>query len=531
MNWSAAPLEVLSVAQMREADARAIAAGTASVELMESAGRAVADAAADMLAHRPGAGARRVAVVAGPGANGGDGFVAARLLAQRGFLVEIGLMGARDRLKGDAAAAAQAWSGLCLPADLLPIEDADLVIDGLFGAGLDRDVTGLARDLVERIARARACGAQVLSVDVPSGLDGDTGRPRGIAVAADATVTFARLKPGHLLLPGRRLCGRTILADIGIGDEIIASLGSKVFLNAPALWRADLPAPRAEGHKYTRGHALVVSGEMHRTGAARLAARAALRGGAGLVTIASPRDALAVNAAHLTAIMLAPCDGPAELAALLSARRFEALVLGPAGGIGEDMRMRVRAALAPGRSTAIVLDADALTSFEGDAASLAQLAQAASAPLVLTPHDGEFSRLFKGMGFKAKADNEVPHTSIELALAGLSAPSRLDRARAAALLSGATIVLKGADCVVAHPDGRAAISADLPPSLATAGSGDVLTGLVAAHLAQGAPAFEAAAAAVWIHGAAARAFGPGLIAEDLPEQFPRVLSSLSESRR
>ncbi len=509
----AAPLELLTVAQMREADAFAISAGTPGIVLMEAAGRAVADEAAAMARDA----AALIVVLCGPGNNGGDGFVAARLLAERGFHVELSLLGNFARLKGDAALAAAQWSGPCGRAEDQGLDGAALVIDALFGAGLDRDLEGAARALVGRVNAWRAAGrGLVLAVDAPSGLDGDTGLVRGAAIQADASVTFHRLKPGHLLLPGRALCGRTVCADIGIPPDALGAMRPQVSRNLPALWGPSLPAPALDGHKYTRGHALVLSGEAHRTGAGRLAARGALRGGAGLVTVASPRAALSVNAAHLTAIMLAPCDGAGELGTLLLDPRFNAVVLGPAGGVGQPMREGVLATLGsgePGRG--VVLDADALTSFEGRGHELAHAISAFPGSVILTPHEGEFARLVRGFDGVSQVESQA-----------LQASSKLVRARAAARIMGAVVLLKGPDTVVAHPDGRASIASDLPPWLATAGSGDVLAGLAAACLARGAPAFEAASAAVWLHGAAARAFGPGLIAEDLPEMMPKVWAAL-----
>jgi hydroxyethylthiazole kinase-like uncharacterized protein yjeF len=498
--------ELLSPAEMRQADQLTVGAGTPGIDLMERAGAAVA---AEAMRMAPSAG--RVAILCGPGANGGDGFIAARILQRRGYRVSVALVGAREALRGEAAEAARRFGGTVAKAADFDFKDADLIIDALYGAGLDRDLTGEARALVERINRTgRGKRGSILAVDLPSGLDGATGQPRGVAVLADASVTFFRLKPGHVLLPGRSYCGRLALADIGLAREALDVIAPKTFLNVPALWKAAFPTLNAAGHKYSRGHALVVSGDAHHTGAARLAARAALRVGAGLVTLASPPDALAINAAQLTAIMIAPFEGGAGLAQLLADKRRNVVALGPGLGVGAASEALVAAALAPptertdGRR--IVLDADALTSFEGRASSLAAMIKS---DVVLTPHDGEFSRLFKGKE------------------GVIEAPSKLAKARAAAALLNATVVLKGADTVVASPDGRAAIGYDLPPILATAGSGDVLAGFIAGLLAQGMPTFEAACCAVWLHGAAARAFGPGLISEDLPEALPQVLRHLS----
>jgi ADP-dependent NAD(P)H-hydrate dehydratase / NAD(P)H-hydrate epimerase len=490
-------LELLSPAEMAEADRLTIAAGTPSITLMENAGRAVADTVSAR--HPPGT---SVVVVGGPGNNGGDGFVAARLLAGRGYPVRVRLVGERDKLTGDAATAAQQWAGPTEPADPGALAGAGVIIDALFGAGLDRAVTGLPRAMIDAMG---ICGAPVVAVDLPSGVNGATGEIMGAAVHAADTVTFFRRKPGHVLLPGRVHCGKVRVADIGINETVLARVHPHVFANGPEFWGPLFPIPRADAHKYARGHAVVVSGGLSHTGAARLAARGALRAGAGLVTIASPRDALSVNAAANLAIMVRPVDGAEELTRFLDDRRLNAVVVGPGGGVGAPMREVVKAALAGER--AVVLDADALTSFAETPDLLVQ-AIATRPGVVLTPHEGEFSRLFNTCA------------------GAIDGRSKLEKARSAARYTGATVLLKGADTVVAEPDGRAAIADNAPPWLATAGSGDVLAGFVAGLLAQGMPAFEAACAAVWLHGEAATEVGPGLISEDLPEALPQVFRRL-----
>jgi len=492
-------MEILSTTEMAEADRLTIAGGVPGIELMDRAGQAVADLAAR---HRaPGS---RVAVVAGPGNNGGDGFVAARCLAERGYHVQVLVVGEAARLKGDAALAARRWTGPVQSAQPEGLGDADLIIDALFGAGLDRPVEGLPRAMIKAM---NASAAPIIAVDLPSGINGTSGAVMGEAVKAAATVTFFRKKPAHLLIPGRLHCGEIAVADIGIPSSVLARIAPRAFENLPELWRNDFPVPRHDGHKYDRGHAVVVSGPSWSTGAARLAARGALRAGAGLVTIASPREALAVNAASNLAIMVRPIDGAAELTGFLSDRRFNALAIGPGVGVNEATCERVLAALDGER--AVVLDADAITSFATAPQRLAQaLKKRLQRATVLTPHEGEFSRFFGALDAQTKAG------------------SKLERARLAASLTGAIVLLKGADTVIAAPDGRASIAANAPVYLATAGAGDVLTGIVTGLLAQGMPAFDAASAAVWLHGEAAAQFGPGLIAEDLPETLPRVYKAL-----
>ena len=502
--------ELLTVSEMAVADRLAVARGIPSLTLMENGGRAVADEAVKMVP----AGSR-IAVLCGPGNNGGDGFVAARLLAERGFEVEVGCLVERSGLKGDAAEMAQRWTGPTFddwPRPLSDVQDAEpgqqLIIDAIFGAGLTRPAEGDFAGAIELINQAAEAGVPVLAVDVPSGLDGTTGRALGnYVVKATRTVTFFRMKPGHLLMPGRGRCGTVVLADIGIPDDVLRDIGPAAFANGPALWYGYYPRVEAEGHKYARGHAVVISGPPHATGAARLSARAALRVGAGLVTVASPLDAVAINAAQLTAIMVAPFDDVGGLAALFADPRHDTWLIGPAAGVGALTRGRVLQILAAA-ATAVVLDADALTSFVDatDRETLFASIRCRAGAVVLTPHAGEFRRLF-------------PQA------AGMA--SKLEAARTAASESGAIIVYKGADTVIAHPDGNAAINDNAPPTLATAGSGDVLAGLVAGLLAQKMPALDAAGAAVWLHGEAASQFGLGLIAEDLPEQLPAILTRLS----
>lgn len=487
-------VELLTAPEMAEAERAAIAGGVESFALMEAAGRAVADAANNLAEDG------RVVVVAGPGNNGGDGFIAARALAEMGRDVVVALLGERGALKGDAARAAQTWRGAVAPFDRRLLESAGLIVDAIFGAGLNRDVSGAD---AAAIAAINASGVPVVAVDLPSGVNGTTGAVMGEAVIATETVTFFRRKAGHLLLPGRTHCGRVRVAEIGIDSDVLAQVKPRASENIPQLWRDAFPVPRLDAHKYARGHVLVMSGPMSQTGAARLAARAALRGGAGLATMASPRDALAVNAAALTAVMLRPIDTPVELATALSDQRLNACVAGPGMGVGPHTRDMVLTALDAG--CGVVLDADALTSFSGQAEPLfAAIKSKPKRPVILTPHAGEFSRIFSEL----MSEDQTR--------------SKLEKTRLAAAESGAAVVLKGADTVVAVPDGRAAVAANAPPWLATAGSGDVLAGLCAAMLAQHMPPFEAACAAVWMHGECGLEAGPGLIAEDLSEVMPAV---------
>ena len=487
--------EVLTVDQMYAADRWAIARGTSGVTLMEAAGKACADAIMQRFERC------QVAVLCGPGNNGGDGFVIARQLRHAGWGVSIFLIGDREALKGDAGHVAHKWNGPVYSLTEDAIDNADLIVDALFGAGLSKDIEGTPRALIES---ATERGTPVMSVDVPSGTDGDSGAVRGAAFAANLTVTFFRKKAAHLLFPGRANCGEIVVADIGIEEEALAETDINLFENTPALWQSEFPDPHQTGHKYSKGHAVSVSGGPSTTGAARLGARGALRAGAGLVTVASPPNSLQVNASHLTAIMLQRFKGAEGLTAILDDKRKNAVLIGPGNGVGADTRDNVQAVLTSGAAT--VLDADALTSFEAIPRDLfVAIDNYFAGPVVLTPHEGEFKRLFPDLE-----------------------GSKLERARAAAARAHAVIVLKGPDTVVASPDGRVAINANAGPELGTAGSGDVLGGIITGLLAQGMPAFEAAAASVWLHGEAGAKVGRGLIAEDLPEQLPALLQDLMQ---
>ncbi|MGY2988926.1 MULTISPECIES: NAD(P)H-hydrate dehydratase [unclassified Bradyrhizobium] len=491
-------MDVLTTTEMERADRLTIAAGTPGFALMMSAGQAVAEAAMDLVEEGP------IVVVAGRGNNGGDGFVAAAELAARGREVSVILLCERDSLQGDAALAAKGWKYPVLPFNPQALGKPALIVDALFGAGLNRPVKG---DPLEMIAAINANSTPVLAVDLPSGINGTSGAVMGAAVQATETVTFFRKKPAHLLLPGRMYCGRVRVADIGIAAQVLDEIKPLTAENAPEAWRWSFPVPRIDGHKYARGHAVVVSGDLASTGAARLAARAALRAGAGLVTLASPRDALAVNAAALTAVMVRAVDNPIQFAELLGDKRLNACVIGPGAGVSARTRDFVHTALSAQRH--LVLDADALTSFAGAPDRLFEaIKSSAGQQVVLTPHEGEFPRLFSDIS------NKHPGRS------------KLERVRAAAERSGAVVLLKGADTVIASPDGRATVAANAPPWLATAGAGDVLSGIIAGFLAQGAAAFEAASIGAWMHGESASEAGPGLIAEDLTEVLPAVFRRL-----
>lgn len=486
-------VELLSVDEMYRADAAAIVGGTSGDALMEAAGAAIA------LEIRKRWDTRPVAILCGPGNNGGDGFVVARLLDRAGWPVRIALLGDRTALKGDAALNAERWTGPVEALSPSALEGAGLAVDAIFGAGLARPLDGAVLQTVNAII---STDIPCVGVDVPSGVHGDTGEVMGAAARADITVTFFRRKPGHLLLPGRDLAGEVVVADIGIPDAVLDEISPATHVNDPALWIGGFPWPGLADHKYSRGHVLIAGGaEM--TGAARLAASGAARVGAGMVTIASPSQARSIYASDMPSLLVRTAENAADFGELLADPRRNAVLAGPGAGVSAETREIAVAALSTGRPT--VLDADAITSFSDDPATL--FAALASGTAVLTPHEGEFSRVFSHGGDK------------------------LSRARAAAAQCGAVVLVKGADTVIAAPDGRAVVNANAPPTLATAGSGDVLAGLVVGLLAQGMAPFEAACAAAWLHGAAATAFGPGLVAGDLPDMLPEVLRRLQRPEK
>jgi hydroxyethylthiazole kinase-like uncharacterized protein yjeF len=497
---------LLTPSEMGEVDRVTIAGGIPGRDLMESAGWHVADAVRNMAGS-----SARVLILCGPGNNGGDGFVASRLLAEAGFNVDVALLKDPGCLAGDAKLAFEdmvassdmpSWS-LIDVADLSArLYGADIVVDALLGAGLDRPLEGPLADIIQA---ANGAGARVLAVDLPTGLSGLTGEVLGCAIEADVTVTFFRAKPGHLLFPGRSLCGDLKCVDIGIDRDVLRSIKPRTFQNGPGIWSTEWMPPQTNGHKYSRGHAVVFSGPSTTTGAARLAAGAALRAGAGLVTVASPPSAVLVNAVHLTAVMLRSVSGPDGAAGLLSDARLNSVLIGPGYGVGKTCRQTVEAILSA--DCAVVLDADALTSFSEDPSTLFAILENRSAPVVLTPHAGEFGRLFPD----------------------LAQQGRLSAARKAAERSHAVLVYKGPDTIIAAPDGRAAINTNATPWLATAGSGDVLAGIVTGLQAQKMNAFEAAAMGVWLHSEAGNEAGAGLIAEDLAPALKPVIARLAEN--
>lgn len=478
--------ELLTPGEMGEADRLNIASGIDGMALMEAAGHAVKNV---VLVHYPDI--VRAVILCGPGNNGGDGYVVARLLAARGVAVVVYRNGA-PRADGDAAKAAAHWTGSVLPLDALAIADGDVVIDALYGAGFKGGLRGADAVAAKLV---RESGAPVVAVDLPSGVSGLSGTADGEHFRADHTATFFRKKPGHLLQPGRALCGTLHVADIGISPRVLDVIKPMLLENGPHVYQVALPRPSMTTHKYARGAVGVFSGEVHATGAARLCAVAAARAGAGAVTLLGPDAALTAMAAQVTSAMLRKAETIADIKAIAADAKFQALVIGPGFGRYRFLHEAVLAILAAPVQRGVVLDADVFSAFALEGVVLFAAIKASAATVVMTPHEGEFARLFP-----------------ELSKGGLP---KHERARAAAKQSGAIIILKGADSVIASPDSRAAINANGGPELATAGSGDVLAGIVVGLLAQGMTAFEAACAAVHMHAAAGSRLGPGLVAEEL----------------
>ncbi|MEQ3650944.1 NAD(P)H-hydrate dehydratase [Hyphomonas sp.] len=476
---------ILTPQEMRAAEADLFSKGTDSFDLMQRAGNAVAEF---VHAKWPEG---RIQVLCGPGGNGGDGFIAAAKLAKLWREVEVFCLVGKEALTGDAAKAAAEWDGEIKPLETALEAPHDIVLDALFGGGLARPLDGIAAKLAER-------GGRVVSIDVPSGIDGESAKPLGPCFRAEGTITFAALRPAHVLLPGAAYCGGVFVSDIGVPVQ------THLLENSPLLWGRNLPQPGQGSHKHARGHLAVVSGNAASTGAARLAGRAGLRAGAGLVTLLSPPDAVAVNASHLTAIMLKEVANAEQIRETIESA--STVILGPAAGINTGTRKNVECLLSTAAKA--VLDADALTVFADDQNALYKQLRTDD---LITPHVGEFKRIFGDL-----LDTEV---------------NKVEATRKAAQMAGCVVLLKGPDTVIAKPDGMAIVNTHATRWLATAGSGDVLAGIAGGLMAQGVDTFTAAAMASWLHGEAGRRVGAGLISEDLEAQLPDILSALHGEHR
>ena len=485
---------LLTADETRAAEAFACRNGISGATMMENAGASVAEVIRKRFSPK------ETLVLCGPGNNGGDGFVIARKLRCAGWRVRVA-RDAKKRLPADADAMAQLWQGKNFPLeslDNLP-RKPQLVVDALFGTGLAREIGDVYARAVETVASWQT---PVVAVDMPSGIDSNSGAIHGVALQADMTVTFFRGRPGQYLFPGRRFCGKVIVCDIGIPDDALDAMDEscRVFLNRPNVWREHLPQLGETSHKYRRGHVVVCGGGLAHAGASRLAARAALRCGAGMVTLACSPSALLAHASQETAVIITSVDANG-LESLVSERKVRAMVLGPGSGVGEETREFVLRALC--LPTALVLDADALSSFAGCIEKLSGAIAKHNGNVVLTPHSGEFERLFGKIG-----------------------SDKLSATRSAAKSVGAVVIHKGADTVVADSRGRTMIADNAPYSLSTAGSGDVLAGMLGGLLAADMPTFHAAGCGVWMHSQTAQSLGKGLTAEDLPPRIAGVWNQL-----
>ena len=481
-------LEILTADEMKQADAATIASGTSGFSLMIAAGQAVASQIAEKV-ETP----CPVLVLCGPGNNGGDGFIAAAQLKKRGWPVRVACLVKKSALTGNTAKAAALWTETVEDLNSnLSVRDVRLVVDALFGTGFQGTIDP---EIITLFDKLRARKAEVIAVDMPSGINATTGDMAQGLLKADLTVTFCRRKVAHMLYPSRLACGKIIRADIPVRDETIAGLKSQTFENHPSLWLKNFPLPTVQDHKYDRGHVAVYGGNV-RTGAACLAAMASQKIGAGLVTIISKPDNRNLYAACRASIMVDVWNDMEEFKFIMRDARKNSVIIGP--GAGSDIKDVVLTALSFNKSG--VLDADVFSAFKDQPQ---ELFSRLSTRYVLTPHAGEFERLF-----------------------GPMEGNKLDRARSAAQKSNAIILLKGPDTIIAAPDGTAVISLNGPPTLATAGSGDVLSGLIGGLVAQGMPTFMAACAGCWLQGEAAKIHGLGLTAEDIIYHISQVLNSL-----
>jgi len=490
-------LELLTTEEMIRAEKLAMENGTSSLILMENAGNGVAEDVVKRFAR-----GTKVVVLCGPGRNGGDGFVAARRLRERGYHIRLALHGEKTKLPPESQEMAKRWDEAIEPMTPDCLDGAQLIVDSIFGTGLKDDVRDMPAQMIEDVTRRNL---PVVAVDMPTGVDATSGQIRGTAFKAVSTVSFYRRKTGQVLYPGRIYCGDVTTVDIGIPASVMKEVGPRAFSDQPDLWLKYYPRLKLTGHKYDRGHAVVVSGEMERTGAARLGARAALRMGAGVVTLASSKSAFYINAAQLTAVMVDAFDDPAGLGELLTDSRTTAVLIGPGAGVSEETQQNVSVVL--GSHCAAVIDADGLTAFEADPSALFDQIKYREPPVIITPHEGEFARVFPDL---------------------MEEPSKLERARSAAEASGAVVVLKGPDTIIAAPNGVAGLIENAPPWLASAGTGDVLAGIITGLLAQGMDALDAAMAGVWMHGETAREIGPGMISEDMADTLPSIIRRLDE---
>lgn len=484
--------EVLTNSQMAEADKLTIEGGFDGYDLMCNAGESFVDTIVQSMVFD------HCFILCGPGNNGGDGFVIGKLLRDKGCMVTLASVIPVDQFNGDAAKAASEWGeDVVLFKDVTGIAEHALVIDAVFGTGFSRK---LDDEVVRVFDLVREGGHAVVAVDIPSGIDGNSGQADPHTLEADMTITFFRKKLGHVLMPGMALCGDVNIRDIGIADEVIKETGLSVHENEPQLWQTRIPFPALDQHKYHRGHAVVLGGE-NLTGAARLSSEAAMRCGVGLCTVVTSVDAAPVYRAGAAHVMVESFDKRKEFADHIQDERRNSIIMGPGAGLEDKKELQEIILAALATKKAIVLDADALSCFEGEADILCK---ALHEKAVLTPHEGEFYKLFGDLdGDKVK------------------------RAREATQKTGAVILLKGPDTVIAAPDHVPVVNNHASPYLATGGSGDVLSGMIGGFLAQGVNPFDAACIASWMHGEASLQLGAGMVSSDLIEIIPNILSDFA----
>ena len=476
---------LLTNSQMSFVENQAIKSGKKSTELMENAGTAVVKLILKRYKNR------NISVLCGPGKNGGDGFVVARLLKEQGWNVRLGLTSSqKDK---DSIEKAELWKGNIEPLNESLLYGNPIIIDAMFGAGLKRKLTGIPLALVTKINNKKL---DCIAIDIPSGIDGDSGKILGDAPKCKLTITFFCAKPGHFLMPSKSKVGEVIIEDIGISNSFLKQINVKTFLNTPELWKKKFPIPTYDTHKYKRGH-LLIAGAANMTGATHLASSSARRIGAGVVTIGAPSSSCDIYKLGAFGHIVLPINNPGDWNNLLKNYKNTATLIGP--GLGKIAFLKDVVIAALNSKKPVILDADGLNIFKNNPL---QLFHSTNRKHILTPHEGEFKKLFNFKG------NPI---------------SRVSRA---AKKSGAIVLLKGSSTIIAHPNGKIIINDTGKPYLATAGSGDVLAGIIAGLITQGMNVFEAGCGGTWIHGRAAELFGPGLIAEDIPKLIPTILNEI-----
>lgn len=483
-------MKIFTAANVKEADEMSEKLGTPAIVLMNNAGRKVAELTEKIIKQKKCGDA--IYVICGAGNNGGDGLVAAKYLKNKGYDIRVGLVGDFRKITPLTQNALESAVSAGIEAETFDKEyllQSDVVIDAIFGVGLKRDIEGEIADVIKEINNSKSLK---IAVDIPSGVCADTGSIKSVAVNADATVTFQNPKLGNLLLPGKENCGELFIEDIGIPEEVVDLIESIYLLNTPELWQHLLPKPKLSDHKYTKGHVVVIGGDIESTGAAKLASEAALRTGSGLVTIACDAESLPIYATSLKSVMAKKVKDPELLEKFISERKVNTVIIGP--GSGNDLYSALRVTTCLDAGLRCIIDADVFTNFKNKPQDLVK-ALKKNKNCVLTPHEGEFKRVFKLEG------------------------NKVERASQAAKSCDNVVVLKGNDTVIAAPDGRIVINNNAPTYLATAGSGDVLSGIIGGLLAQGMPLFEAACAGVYLHSETANKLGKGMIAEDIAKQI------------